>query len=241
MSENAPKGRRTSLVAAIVVIALLIVVLAGGGLWLLLNRDAGPSSEPSGSASTPPLTPATSGTTEGKCDAPKGDMTDVPSDLAWSASQGVTWPTSPSLGPTSTEDGFGTCFSQSPIGAALAAVTSMYAAVDHDARDTVRFYVVDSIGKTKVLAQTDTPKPLSEQLASAGMTLVGFQVAEYQPDRATIRLVFSVPNSPTGYRTIPRTLVWVDGDWRVRLLDNGSTGEATDANAGQFVSWSDHG
>lgn len=52
-------------------------------------------------------------------------------------------------------------------------------------------------------------------------------------------LVLAVAGSSTGYVGFPSTLLWVDGDWKIKLLDDGSlfAGAASKPVAGQFIPW----
>jgi hypothetical protein len=199
---------------------------------------------PHGGGAGPTATGApepTKSMTAGGCNAVSSESTAVPADLRWESANGVTWPVSDSLGPLGTDHGFAVCFAQSPVGAALAAVTSVYAVADHDPIASFDFYTVDTPSKASVLSQLEgatTPKvDLARQLAESGMALVGFQVREFSPTRASVNLVYSAPSSQTGYRTIPRTMVWEDGDWRVKLDDSGNFGESSDATDGDFTRW----
>lgn len=237
--ETKSKGKapRWGIWAAIVGLA---VVLGGVGLVYLLGMpdkdDAGetpPSSEQ-------PIAPSSEPSTDG-CDAKGGNITDVPADLDWAAAAGASWPISPSLGPTSTEDGWPVCFSHSPVGAALAATAIPFATADRAPQDVSEFYIVDSPGKATAVADAADTATLPEQLEQYGMQLVGFRVDEYTEERALVRIVFSSPNSQTGYTGLPYPMVWVDGDWRLKVLDDGSTGQAVPMNDGQFTRWTNNG
>lgn len=217
--------------AAVVTVAVIV-----GGIGLLLPRPA----------ATPPDSPGDESTSapvvaDGPCEASASSSTAVPADLRWEASLGVTWPVSDSAGPTSMTDGFPACFARSPVGAALAAVAVLYSNIDHDPVEAIIFYTADSPGRAALIASTaetsragdDAP----QSMQANGITLAGFQVAEFSNDRATVRLIFNSPKSATGFRGIPFTLVWLDDDWRLKPLDDGTLGEATDALKGQFVEW----
>lgn len=173
------------------------------------------------------------------CTAPPSDDRKVPSDLRWAAVDGVTWPVSDSTGPTKTTDGFPACFEHSPVGAALAAVTFLYSQIEHSPLDSSMFYLADSVGKDVVLEQVqgNPASELKESLEENGVTMVGFQIEEYDDDRAAVRLVLRFPGSATGQRGLPFPMVWVDGDWKVKPLDTGSTGQATDVGATEYTPW----
>lgn len=173
------------------------------------------------------------------CKAPPSDDRKVPSDLRWAAVDGVTWPVSDSNGPITTTDGFPACFEHSPVGAALAAVTVLYSQIEHSPLDSSKFYLADSVGKDVVLEQVqgNPASELKESLEENGVTIVGFQIEEYDENRAAVRLVLRFPGSATGQRGLPYPMVWVDGDWKVKPLDTGSTGQATDVGATEYTPW----
>lgn len=237
MSVRTQEKRKPSRLWIWAVIVGFAVILGGFGLVYLLGmpdkdhiRETPSSSEPIAPTNEP----------DGdKCDAPGGDITDVPTDLEWEATAGVTWPVSSSLGPTSTQDGWSVCFSQSPVGASLAAVTSLFATVTHSPEDVSKFYIAESTGKLTAVAKAGDVTGIAQQLEQYGMQLVGFRVDEFSDDRALVRLVFSSTNSQTGLVGLPYPMIWVNGDWRLKVLDDGSTGQAVPVNEGQFTRWSD--
>ncbi len=62
----------------------------------------------------------------------------------------------------------------------------------------------------------------------------------FNPDEASITLVVATAASTSGYAGLPPlTLQWVDGDWKVKVLDDGSTfvGQAPVPVKGGFVEW----
>lgn len=215
----------------------VVALVFGIGFAVAVSQRAAPAPAPSSSSTeTAPDLQAASG-----CAVPAGDFTDVPGDLRWEATGGVTWPVSDSLGPVATRDGWAVCFSRSPVGAALAAVTSQFASVDHGTVPSMQFYVIDSPGKDVALRKAGSLRSLPDQLQQYGMQLAGFRVDEYTEDRALVRLVFAMPNSETGFRALPFPMEWIDGDWRVKLQDTGATGQAVDVNVGQFTRWTGNG
>lgn len=227
-------------------VILAIAVIVGGisvGLSVFAPANPNTSSTPVPvvTESSAPATSAPTSTVQaGGCDVPAGDTSlrpAIPKDLRWIANQGVTWPVSATYGPTKEKDGFGVCFARSPLGAALAAVTATFSNFNgHTTKEVTEFYVVNSPGKTIAL-QTAGGAADSSSITKNGMSLAGFMVNEYTPDRAAVSLVFNFPQSDTGYVGIPATLVWVDGDWRIKLLDTGDSGPATKPVQGQFVEW----
>lgn len=216
-------------VLVLAVIAALVVFLVPLG-----------SPKPADPGATKPTASSSSPVADGiGCKAPPSDDRRVPADLRWKVSQGVTWPVSATVGPTTTTDGFPACFAHSPVGAALAAVTMLYAQIDHSPLSVGKFYLADSPGKSKLLQETKagTPSQLKSQLESNGISLVGFQVEEYGNKRAAIRLILRIPGSLTGYRGLPYPMQWTNGDWKVYPLDTGSTGQPSDSEIGSFTYW----
>lgn len=235
MSDRQPrKGGAWLFIAAGIVVIALVLTIAG----LVWPRDSDePTTEPTPSQSEP-ASSASSTPEDGACGMPENDSSTVPDDLRWEAASGVTWPVSDSLGPASSEDGLPTCFAHSPVGAALAATSIMFALAENTPADVMAFYAVESPGRDALIAaSTGGAGEFAQNLRTAGLSLVGFQVLEYSGDRATVALVYSAPGTVTGYQGTPLTLEWVDGDWRLKPLDDGSLGAPTPARLGQFVEW----
>ncbi|MFS0853875.1 hypothetical protein [Microbacterium sp. 179-I 3D4 NHS] len=213
-------------------IAVIITSLVGAAACSSITDQ--PRVTESSSASVPQPTDGAD-----SCDAPVGEFERAPDDLRWEAVDGVSWPVSDSLGPTANQDGWAVCFSRSPVGAALAATSMLFAAAEHSGVDVTEFYMIDSPGKTAALEDarsTDTPDFVAD-MRETGMTPVGFRVDEYTPDRASLQLVFSLPQSRTGYVGIPITTVWTGGDWRLKVLDDGTLSEVSEMTADDFAMW----
>lgn len=227
-------------------VILAIAVIVGGisvgmSIFAPANPDTNSTPVPVVTESSAPATSAPTSTAQaGGCDVPAGDTSlrpAIPKDLRWIASQGLTWPVSATYGPTKEKDGFGVCFARSPLGAALAASSMLYSQYNgHSTKEMTQFYVVDSPGKQIALGNAGAGSSASD-FAKMGANIAGFMVDEFTPDRVGVTLVFSYPQSDTGYIGLPYTLVWVDGDWRIKLLDNGGTGQAVKPVQGQFVQW----
>lgn len=236
---NRPRTNQITLWAAIiflvfVLIAVLVIFLVPN------NKPDTASTTPATSTKPSPTATATEAAGIG-CKAPASDNRAVPDDLRWevSSATGLTWPVSDTVGPTTTTDGFAACFEHSPVGAALAAVALNFSATDRTQLDIAKFYLADSPGRDYILANTDPNaySPIAQQLKDNGFSLVGYRIEQYDGDSASIRLVLRAPGSATGYRGIPAPMVWSDGDWKLKPLDNGSTGQPTDERDGQFTDW----
>ena len=187
-----------------------------------------------------PTTSATAKAVSG-CNVPKGDTSPkpaMPKDLRWEAAKGITWPVSDTYGPTQDKDGYGVCFARSPLGAALAMATFSGWTNTQDPKKALEIYAMDTAGKKVALESTKTSSGDSGSDVPVGFA--GFSTDSFTPDEAQITLVLAVAGTSTGYVGFPCTLRWVDGDWKIKLLDDGSpyAGTPSAPVAGQFVSWS---
>lgn len=194
--------------------------------------------KPSGQAE--PSTPVAVETpkTEGSCNVPEGDTSAkpaMPKDLRWKAEKGWTWPVSDTYGPTKTKDGFPVCFARSPLGAALTAVSMNAAGNLINARKAGEIYGIDSPGKELLLAKTPDKAAMTTPVAFSG-----FIVDSFTKDEASITLVVATAASNSGYAGLPLTFRWVDGDWKLKVFDDGSTfvGQPPVPVKGGFVEWS---
>lgn len=212
----------------------IVVVVAILAVMIFVN-PAPKNSEPvTGQTAT------TTGKPAGGCNVPEGDTSSkpaMPKDLRWEAAKGTTWPVSDTYGPTQDRDGYGVCFARSPLGAALAMATFYGMGSTADPKMATEIYAMDSVGKTAALNEPDSPS--GDSASGDPVAFAGFSTDSFTPDEAQITLVIAIAKSPTGYVGLPSTLVWVDGDWKLKILDNGQTsaGEATKPVAGQFTPW----
>ncbi|RII94909.1 hypothetical protein [Clavibacter californiensis] len=225
--------------------AALLIVIAVTVMGIVAPEDASPGgSDPSNADAGVEATPTTAAVDDSVCPETTADATPhptVPSDLRYQpGTDGLSWPVSPTVGPTKDVDGFDACFAHSRVGAALAAVTTVYSQFDtrHTIGDSLAFYIADGPGKQTAISET-AGKSDPESMLSNGMTSAGFIVDAFSPDQAQITLVYTFPSSPTGYAGIPATMVWVDHDWKIRVLDDGelSAGGGTTPGKGDFIPW----
>lgn len=225
--ERSPRGKKATLWASVIV----LVLIAGMAVLILTNPD---KNDPDAGAAAPAPAASSPGTKEG-CDVPAGDTSStpqMPKDLRWEARDGWTWPVSDTYGPTQKKDGYGVCFARSPLGAALMAVSFNSAGNVLDSREALDLYLADSPGKEVQLA-----KPASED--STPISYSGFITDSFTPDHAQVTLVFSTPDTATGFTGLPLSFRWVDGDWKQEVLDDGSLfrGQAIEPQRGDFVEW----
>lgn len=225
-----PQWKKATLWASAVVLVLIL------GMALLViftpkKDETSPAAGPSAPTSTAPSSPAT----QDGCNVPAGDTSatpKMPDDLRWEAKNGWTWPVSDTYGPTARKGDFGVCFARSPLGAALMAVTLNTAISTSDFEQAVELYVPDSPGKDYVLAE-----PASER--GEPISYSGFIVDSFTPDNAQVTMVFSTPDTPTGFTGLPLSFRWIDGDWKQVVLDDGSMfrGQPIAPQRGSFVEW----
>ena len=211
----------------VVVVAILAVVL-------FVN--------PSPKTPEPIAAPTTSATAQARegCNVPQGDTSSkpaMPKDLRWTAAKGITWPVSDTYGPTQDKDGYGICFARSPLGAALAMATFSGLTNTQGSKKTIEIYAMDSVGKTAALEEAAFSS--SDAGSDIPVGFAGFSTDSFTPDEAQMTLVLSVSGGATGYVGFPYTLRWVDGDWKIKLLDDGSpyAGTPSAPVAGQFIPW----
>ncbi|MCH6472466.1 hypothetical protein [Sinomonas terrae] len=213
-------------------VAAVIVVMA------VLVAVTPTQSSPQSSGGSGQAVPETTPSAPAGCSAPTDETSNKPappSDLRWEASKGWTWPVSDTYGPTQHRDGLGVCFARSPLGAALAMTTILASfSTSPDLRSVTDQYIVDSPGKTAILAQISAPRTPQAPLAFAG-----YKVDSFSSDEAQITVVLKAPGGSDGYIGMPTTLRWADADWKVKLLDNGNffAGSPTTVAAGSFTSW----
>jgi hypothetical protein len=209
---------------AAVAVVFIVAVLA----FLILVKPAPQNTPQAGESTTQP--------TEG-CNVPEGDTSSkpaMPSDLRWEADKGWTWPVSDTYGPTETKDGFPVCFARSPLGAALTAVSMNASANVISARKAVELYTMESKGKDVLLGKTP-----DEPAATSPASFAGFIVDSFSEDEAAITLVIETPISTSGYTGLPLTFRWIDGDWKLKVVDDGSmfVGQPPVPVKGGFVEW----
>ncbi|MGZ0069722.1 hypothetical protein [Microbacterium arborescens] len=231
MKKNAWIG----LVVAIVAVASLIVAV------LLLTAPRGDEGGNPDAGSTP--APSSNGGAQTGCNAGSSDATTPPADLSWTATDGVTWPVSETAGPTAEVEGHPACFERSRAGAALFAVNFFTTVMvgGSDLRDVVDFYTVESPGKPALLNSVPASggnADSARQWTAGGLSIAGYKIDAYSPERVSLHTVVSVPQSATGYTGFPMTVVWSEGDWKLEPLDDGSSGQPIPVTSDEFTKWS---
>lgn len=191
-------------------------------------------SRPTTSQVTPPIVPpsAPAPAAESACGL-RGTLDDEATGAVtarWETSGVVSLPVSSTDGPGhQIEAGPWSCYTRTPSGAVLAGITIALRAdgVAENWQDVVRQQTIPGPGQDAALAG-----PLAEgELVS----LRGFDVAAYSPDRATVRYYLHTPASDT---TCTTDVQWSDDDWKLVLGDDGSTASGCQPGAPQeFTPW----
>jgi hypothetical protein len=207
-------GRVWLAAGVVAVIVALGVVLTVTGVF----GGGDPATPPAAAAPSP--TADTGGASVcGLTDvALSGTVDQAPADAQWALVGTIAAPSVPGQGPGLVEkDGFRSCFAHTPTGAVVAAAN--LAALGSYPPVRARFNeqaLAPGPGRDAVLA-----KPAA-QGGSDGprLELVGFQLLRYTGDQADVDLALRSSTGSllgfTGY------LTWAEGDWKVRLADDGS-------------------
>lgn len=226
----------------------VLVAAVGGALIVraaVTNHGRGP-------AAPPPVTSRTSTPTTLSAEVPTKPAvstqtavpTSAPSDVLWSLFDGVALPSSATAGPTRTDGAVHAGYAHTPEGALIA-----------DVQIAVRYLATPGSGWRDILAQQIVPGPGVEaytkartaaglgnanHVGTAGVgQVVGFRFVTYTPSVAVIQIVVRFPSTGQ-YQVATNTVDWLDGDWKLQLLPDGSsasTQQAVNSLAG-FTPWS---
>ncbi|GAB2938583.1 hypothetical protein ACFMQL_16215 [Nonomuraea fastidiosa] len=192
------------------------------------------SSTPSSpqSAAGPGRCPATPGTASQELPA------QPPADVTWTVFHGVAEPVSREHGPHREEADVHRCYAHTPTGALIAAwqIATRFVLAD-DWRGVVESQVLPGPGRDAYVAQR---RQVRTGLDTGGKgQLAAYAIASYTPEVATVQLVSRF--AATGRLQVSTvTVVWSDGDWRLRLQPDGSVSPSVQAvtSLAGFVPWS---
>jgi hypothetical protein len=210
--------------------AVAVIAVAGAGLALLLARGGPAAGHPAAGSSAP----GPAGTT-----IPQVSL----AGLRWSAYHGVELPSSPAAGPRDTNGGLAEGFTDTPLGALLAALNI---AVRANAQwgpgiygPTIRDQVTGPDAAALLSACQAGYAQASQAahvtggapLGNAYVSEQAFRWVAYSPSDATVDLVSAGPGSNgVTVRAATRVEVtWSGGDWRVIAPPGGNWGNAAAA------------
>jgi hypothetical protein len=210
--------------------AAVVIAVAGAGLALAVTSRGG-SPGPGRRPSAPAAPPAASG--------PQLPSVSL-AGLGWSDYHGVRLPSSPAAGPRHTRNGLARGFSDTPLGALLAALDIAVRANAQWGPDVFVPTIQDQVtgpGAGALLASCQAGYGQASQaahitggqpLGNAYVTEEAFRWVGYTPADATVDLVSAGPGS--GGVTIRAStrveVVWQGGDWRVVAPPGGDWGNA---------------
>jgi hypothetical protein len=193
--------------AAIIALALIAIITV-----LVTGRTSTATSEPHHTSAK-------------GCDAGPADdtmPTTSPASFEWKNLGAITVPVSTTYGPTKYDGDLWTCYRHDPMGAVFAAYDILAAAVSPQWRQVAEAQFVPGTGQQAYIAageQQTIPPMQPGQVVQP----VGFQVSSYTPAQATI-LVLSTSGGTSQYQADERTVAWEDGDWKLVVSPDGSTG-----------------
>ncbi len=222
-------GRGTSTTAAPARVPPALVPVSSSAA--VAARTAQASSSPT-SSSTPAVSPSDA--------CPAGLVSDVlpasaPVDVVWRATSVAPVPVSKTWGPyRTTTSGLPRCFSHSPVGAVIAAVSINTWLFSTQWRTVLATQIARNPGYTALQAGLESQPPDG----SAGTdTVVGFNIAEYTPTGATVDLVIKGANG--GVDACPLAVQWSASDWQLAPRPDGTLTEDScpTAATGTYIPW----
>lgn len=213
---------RGTLLAAVGFFVILVVCGVLAVIRAVADDDQQQANPTMGSA---PSAPAASTAASAQC--PTDTTTTVPTkrleDLRWEKLGPLHLPYSASAGPCQITETAASGFAHTPAGAIVAAaqITSRTSITTplSVATDTIEQQVIASPARDQLLAKTKTQKPVTEE--NAGQ-LTAWSMLSYSDDTAVISLAMTNAALQGQYLTIPVTLRWDNGDWRMVAPPTGS-------------------
>lgn len=212
----------------VLLVLLLIVLIPRGG-----SSSSASSGSSASAGSGQQLTHATSSLAAGSCGAGASDdesvMDAAPKGTKWvTTDSGWTGPSSKTAGPM-VDSPIRSCFEHSAEGALYAATWTMLQLNDPTVSQyTYEHYVING--------------PKWEASSGGIFHVAGYQIISAEADRVTVRLAMTVPSVGDGsdWWSFDLTMVWQDGDWRLRVPDTTSTnplGFTRVADTSKFIRW----
>lgn len=211
----------------VLLVLLLIVLIPRGG-----SNSSASGSSGSSAGTEQQLSRATSSVAAGSCGAGASDdesvMDAAPKGTKWvTTDSGWTGPSSKTAGPLADSPIRG-CFEHSAEGALYATAWIMLQLNDPAvSQQTYERYVINGSG-------WGTPS------ASAPQQIAGYQYLSYTPERAVVRIALVIPERGTEWISADVTLVWQDGDWRLRVPDGNAKnplGIGPVSDTSKFIRW----
>lgn len=218
MTSAGTDGQRKARITLAVLAAATTVLVAAVAIliYALLREPPGTTASPN------PPTPS--------------PQSSAPAELTWQPIAGVELPVSRTHGPRSTEDGGASGFSDSELGAALAAVHILVRTGANVGPDIYEPTITQQVTGTNAAAmKVLTDQQYRELRATAGVEdgdplpsgnaeVLGYRIAAFADDTATVEVVTTAPDLAGQVLTFDVTLQRTDNDWQVVAPPRGDWG-----------------
>lgn len=216
---------RPGFIAAALVVAIVLVLGTFLAVRAASTNDPGPTTLNAGepTASAEPDPEATEATTDPSVCGLEGvelEGTVTATPIAeWSLIGTTAAPSVEGAGPGVVEEsGLRYCFARTPEGAVLAAANMLALGEEQSVREGfIEHLVASGPGRDAFRESSRDPDATSSQVR---VQTAGFNLLEYTGDTATVDLAIRTSNDTVG--AVAYSLVWEEGDWRVRFRDDGT-------------------
>ncbi|PFG45149.1 hypothetical protein ATJ97_0071 [Georgenia soli] len=222
-SEQNPYTR-PGFVAAAIVVALVVILAAVLGYRAVAEPDdPDPTTAPTSPVPTATAAPTESPSAQGGesvCGLEPveldGTLTAAP-EAEWDIVGRIAAPVSEQHGPgVIEENGFRYCFSQTPTGALLAAANIAVMGADPTlSEEMAEQFVAPGPGREAAVSQA----PATGADGQVSTQIAGFRMAAYEGNSALVDVAFRGSNG--ALISFPLQLVWLDGDWKFKVGDDG--------------------
>ncbi|MDR7165857.1 hypothetical protein J2X12_003911 [Pseudarthrobacter oxydans] len=221
-TESNPFTKPGFIIAAALVVALIAATIV---IFLLPKGQGNTQPAPApveSSSSASPSASAEGGSSV--CGLPSSSETALGSapDTNWELVGKMATPTEPdTFGPgTTDEDGFRSCFSQTPTGALYAAANLLAMGSSGDRainqKLTGRLLLP---GPGRDIAKAESQAMPATAAPSSTVQFRGFVIKSYSGSAANVDIAFQTDTGVLGHTVLP--LEWVDGDWKLAIADSG--------------------
>ncbi|MEU0127043.1 hypothetical protein [Streptomyces sp. NPDC006289] len=161
--------------------------------------------------------------------------TTTPKDLRWQKLVAIMVPTSPTAGPLHTGTSLWWCFAHTPTGAVLAAHVIPVQLSGITWRSAAEQQVVPGKPRDRFVTAKADAEATDLEKSPIGR-FVGFSLASYSAESATVRLLLTNPSG--GYLSTSVSVHWRDGDWKIAPYADGSLySSVQQAKPGDFTAW----
>ncbi len=225
-TESTTKSNPFTKPGFIIAAALVVALIAATIVIFLLPKGQGnaqPAPAPvESSSSASPSASAEAGSSV--CGLPSSSETALGAapDTNWELVGKMATPTEPdTFGPgTTDEDGFRSCFSQTPTGALYAAANLL--AMGSSGDRAIKQKLTDRLllpGPGRDVAIAESQAMPATAAPSSTVQFRGFVIKSYSGSAANVDIAFQTDTGVLGHTVLP--LEWADGDWKLAIADSG--------------------